>query len=247
MVEIAYIDESYDQTTFAMAALIVPVDRWRETFERVKAHRQTLKALHGIFTSKELHAVEFVSGRGSIADRMVPKGLRARIFHETMDMLACLPISIIGGAWPIEKANQREIHAKAFSRIAERLQRRAEDMNGYMLRMVDEGKDDELRRVARRSAVYNMVGSAFGAWENGAPAKNIPNSRLVEDPIFRASERSYFLQLVDFVGYALLKSETTATPLVQRYRLDRAYERLEPVIVKVASRKDRRQLGIIRT
>lgn len=247
MVEIAYIDESYDQTTFAMAALIVPVNRWRETFDLVKAHRQSLKSLHGIFTSKELHAVEFVSGRGSIADRMVPKGLRARVFHETMDMLAGLPISIISGAWPIGDSNKNEIHAKAFSRIAERLQRRAEEVHGYMFRMVDEGKDDELRRVARRSAVYNMVGSAFGAWENGAPAKNIPNIRLIEDPIFRASERSYFLQLADFVAYALLKSETPATPLVQRYRLDRAYERLEPVIVKVASRKDPRKLGIVRT
>jgi hypothetical protein len=248
MVEIAYIDESYDQSTFVMSALIVPVDRWRETFETVKAHRQTLKSLHGIFTSKELRAVEFVSGRGQIADRIVPKGLRARIFHETMDMLAGLPISVLSGAWKIEDATQqREVHAKAFSRIAERLQRRAVAMNSYMFRMVDEGKDVELRQLARRSAVYNMVGSAYGAWEDGAPAKNIPNVRLIEDPIFRSSDRSYLLQIVDFVAFALLKSETPATPLVERYRLDQAYERLAPIIVKAASRKDPRQLGIVRT
>jgi hypothetical protein len=47
--------------------------------------------------------------------------------------------------------------------------------------------------------------------------------------------------------YALLKSETPPTPLVAKYRLDTAYERLRPVIVKEASRKDRRGLGIVRT
>lgn len=247
MVEIAYIDESYDSTTFVMSALLVPVHAWRETFEAVKAYRQQLKALHGIFTSKELHALEFVSGRGRIADQMVPKGLRARIFHETMEMLAGLDVAVIGGAWPLADGTHGEVHAKAFGRLAERLQRRAVAMDGHILRMVDEGKDVELRRVARRSAVYNMVGSAYGAWENGAPAKNIPNVRLIEDPIFRSSARSYFLQLADFIAFALLKSETPPTPLVQHYRLDRAYQRLEPVIVKAASRKDHRNLGIVRT
>lgn len=243
MVEIAYIDESYDDETFAMSALVVPVAHWRETFEAVKAHRQRLK----IFTSKELH-LEFVSGRGRISDRMIPKGLRAQLFRETMDMLAALPhVCVISGAWPMDGTDKRDIHAKAFSRIAERLQRRALDNRGHILRMVDEGKDVELHRIARRSAVYNMVGSRYGGWEDGSPAKNIPNDRLIEDPIFRSSARSYFLQLADFIAFALLKSETTATPLVQRYRLDECYERLKPIIITKASSKDPRKLGIVRT
>lgn len=248
MTEIAYIDESYDETTFAMSALIVPVPSWRETFDAIKAHRQQLKSTYGIFTSKELHALQFVSGRGRVAPQMVPKGLRARLFHDSMRMIAGLPhVAIISGAWSMANMSKQEIHAKAFGRIAERLQRRAVVMGSHILRVVDEGKDVELRKVARRSAVYNMVGSAFGAWENGAPAKNIPNDRLVEDPIFRSSVTSYFLQLADFVAYALLKSETPPTPLVRRYRLDEAYQALEAVVVKEASRKDPRGLGIVRT
>jgi hypothetical protein len=248
MAEIAYIDESYDDRVFAMSALIVPVPHWRETFEAIKAHRQTLKAVYGIFTSKELHALEFVSGRGRISERMIPKGLRAQLFRETMDMLAGLPhVRVISGAWLMNGTETREIHAKAFSRIAERLQKRAVDSGSHILRMVDEGKDVELRRVARRSAIYNMVGSRYGAWEDGAPAKNIPNDRLIEDPIFRSSARSYFLQLADFISYALLKSETTMTPLVERYRLHQCYERLKPVLVIKASTKDPKELGIVRT
>jgi hypothetical protein len=247
MAEIAYIDESYDETTFAMSALVVDTSRWREVFEAVKDHRSQFKQVYGIFTSKELHALQFVSGRGRIADRMIPKGLRARLFHETMDLIATMPVSVISGVWTLEGTSKSEIHAKAFGRIAERLQRRARANDDQILRVVDEGKDVELRKVARRSAVYNMVGSAYGAWEDGARAKNIPNDRLIEDPIFRSSVASYFLQLADFVAYALLKSETAPTELVRRYRLDTAYQRLEPVVVKEASRKDHRGLGIVRT
>lgn len=248
MAEIAYIDESYDDEIFAMSALIVPVAHWRDTFEAVKVHRHQLKTVYGIFTSKELHALEFVSGRGRISERMIPKGLRAQLFRETMDMLVGLQhVRVISGAWPMNGTEKREIHAKAFSRIAERLQRRAVKSGSHILRMVDEGKDVELRRIARRSAIYNMVGSRYGMWEDGAPAKNIPNDRLIEDPIFRSSARSYFLQLADFVAYALLKSETTVTPLVERYRLHECYDRLKPIIVTEASAKDPKKLGIVRT
>lgn len=247
MTEIAYIDESYDSTTFTMSALIVPVHAWRETFEAVKGYRGFLKDRYGIFTSKELHALEFVSGRGQISSRMIPKALRARIFHETMEMVASLNVSVISGAWLMDGVEKREIHAKAFGRICERLQVRASKANSHIFRVVDEGKDVELRKVARRSAVYNMVGSKFGMWSDGSRAKNIPNDRLIEDPIFRSSVQSYFLQLADFIAYALLKSETPPTPLVQRYRLADAYARLTPVIVTAAAAADHRRLGIVRT
>jgi hypothetical protein len=248
MTEIAYIDESYDEEFFAMSALIVPAAHWRETFDAIKTHRQGMKAVYGIFTSKELHALQFVSGRGRISDRMIPKGLRAQLFRETMDMLAALPhVRVISGIWPIGDTGKKEIHTKAFSRIAERLQRRAVENGSYMLRVVDEGKDVELRKIARRSAIYNIVGSKYGAWEDGSPTKNIPNDRLIEDPIFRSSERSYFLQLADFVAYALLKSETPPSALVSRYRLHECYERLKPIIITKASAKDPRKLGIVRT
>jgi hypothetical protein len=42
--EIAYIDESYDQTTFAMSALIVPTHAWRDAFLRLQAYRKHLKS-----------------------------------------------------------------------------------------------------------------------------------------------------------------------------------------------------------
>jgi hypothetical protein len=248
MAEIAYIDESYDSNQFVMSALIVAEDTWRSGFVHLQNYRRDLKAKHGIFTSKEFHATEFVAGRGRIAPRPIPKGLRAKIFKEYLAMLAGLPgIAVISGCWSMAGSTQREVHIKAFSRIQERLQTRSQKSGSHIISIVDEGRATELQRIARRSKIWNPVGSRFGVWEDGSAYKNIPNDRLIEDPVFKSSQQSYFLQSADFIAYALLKSEVPPTPHVMRYGLDKAYELLAPICVKAASGKDPRSLGIVRT
>ncbi|MDQ6871015.1 MAG: DUF3800 domain-containing protein [Gemmatimonadota bacterium] len=247
MAEIAYIDESYDSSVFVMCALVIPEHAWRADFVHLQNYRRYLKGKYGIFTSKEFHATEFVTGRGRIAPKPIPKGLRARIFKEYLEALAGLPAAIISGCWSMDNATLKEVHIKAFSRIQERLQTRSARQNSHIITIADEGRATELQRIARRSRVWNPVGSQFGSWEDGSAYKNIPNDRLLEDPIFKSSQQSYFLQSVDFIAYALLKSEVKPTPHVKKYGLDRAYELLDPICAKEASRKDPRNLGIVRT
>lgn len=248
MTEIAYIDESYDEVMFVMSALIIPTHSWRASFTHLQNYRKHLKQQYGIFTSREFHATDFVAGRGRIAPTQLPKGLRAHIFREYLQVHTALPgAAIISGCWSKDGMTQTETHAKAFARIQERLQRRCVAMNSQIISIVDEGRSVELQRVARRSKIWNPVGSQYGAWDNGAAFKNIPNDRLIEDPVFKPSHQSYFLQSADFIAFALLKSEVSATPLIGRYNLADAYETLEPICVKQASRKDPRGLGIVRT
>ena len=245
--EIAYIDESYDSAVFAMSALIVPTHAWRETFQRLVAYRKHLKAKYGLFTSREFHATDFVAGRGRIAPLPVPKGLRCFIFSELLGILASLPVAVISGAWPRAGRSLNESHVRAFSRIQERLQKRSSEQDSQILVIADDGKEEELRRIARRSKVWNPIGSQFGAWGDGSSWKNIPNDRLIEDPFFKPSHQSYFLQAADFVSFALLKSEVAPTAHVAKYGLDKVFVDLAPVCAKEASRKDPRGLGIVRT
>lgn len=246
--ELAYIDESYDEALFAMSALLIPTHVWRDAFLRLQNYRKHLKATYGIFTSKELHATEFVAGRGRIAPKPVPKGLRAHLFRETIQVVASLPgAAVISGLWNRAGLSVNEVHAKAFARIQERLQRRCLSQDSQVLVIADEGKETELTRLSRRTKIWNPVGSMFGAWEDGSSYKNIPNDRLIEDPIFKKSHQSYFLQAADFIAFALLKSETAPTPRVVKYKLNEAFDELAPVCAKEASRKDPRGLGIVRT
>ena len=58
---------------------------------QVRAWRRQLKVSDGIYVYKELHATEFVAGRGRIAPRPVTKFRRSQVFCETLDLVTTLP------------------------------------------------------------------------------------------------------------------------------------------------------------
>src|SRR5207253_6841889 len=103
----------------------------------------------------------------------------------------------------------------------------------------------EITRALRKMSVYNPIPSKVGDWGGGVAAKNIPVQRVIEDPIFKKSHQSYFIQLADAVAYALLKREVAPTPHVKRYGIDKLFERsLGGVCYRAASKSD--PFGIVR-
>ncbi len=246
MAELAYLDESYDSSTFTMVALLIPDHAWDAAFRRVRKARALLKTKYGIFTSKELHTTDFVAGRGRIAPKPIPKGLRAEIYRKYFEFIPTIPgIRIIGGCWPNER-NQADMYAYAFGRIQDRLQKRSVVNDHQTIIVSDEGQEHEITRAARRAHIFNPVGSKFSAWDDGSTWRNIPTDRIIEDPIFKPSHRSYFLQLADFVAFALLKRETAIpNERATKEGFDGLYESLLPVLATEASGAD--ELGIVRS
>jgi Protein of unknown function (DUF3800) len=55
--------------------------------------------------------------------------------------------------------------------------------------------------------VFNPIPSMLGGWPEGTATRNIPTQFILEDPVFKVSQRSYFIQLADFCAYALLRKE----------------------------------------
>jgi hypothetical protein len=111
--------------------------------------------------------------------------------------------------------------------------------------IADQGREHEITRVLRKMSVFNPVPSMFGGWDDGKKTKNISVRRIVEDPVFKKSHQSYFIQLADAVAYSLLKRETTPTAHVRKYGIHRMFERaLSGVCYKKASFSD--PLGIVR-
>lgn len=110
--------------------------------------------------------------------------------------------------------------------------------------IADEGREHEITKALRRMHVHNFIPSQFGRWESGLVAKNITTDRIIEDPVFKSSGRSYFLQLVDCIAFALLKQEVPATPDIKKYGIDKMFSVLEPVLYRQASPRDFQ--GIVR-
>jgi hypothetical protein len=131
----------------------------------------------------------------------------------------------------------------------------AEDANAIKSRLLayaargiiiaDQGRELEINRAIRKMRRFNPIPSQYGTWDGLSRTKNIAVQRVIEDPIFRESHRSYFVQLADAVAYALLKREVPPTPHIAKYGIDKMFETvLGNICYKKASPRD--PLGIVR-
>ena len=230
---VIYIDDSGDSQLSFFSALAIPVRGWHESFRQVRDFRRNLKRSHGIFVYKELHAWKFVSGRGRPSSTIITKSQRVKIFNEALDLVSRLP-----GARLFNAVFPRHQESHAFERMLNRINRTLIAWDSHAILISDVGKEPAYTRLVRRMYVYNPIPSRYGQWqETGSSWKNIPLERIVEDPFFKDSSQSYFVQLVDFCAYALLRREKPV-PSKTKYGLDSSFNTLGPILVTEATRRD---------
>ena len=233
-----YIDDSGDERTRCFSALVIHESVWKNTHAAIKQHRRQLKVSDGMLVTKELHATEFVAGRGRVGPAIVTKGRRCEIFTQTLDLIASLPnLHLFNAICP--RANERTL----FERLVNRINRTMAEWKSNALIVHDEGKD--YTSMIRRMGVYNPIQSRYGTWPDGKTYRNIPTDRILEDIVFRQSHKSDLIQMADLCAYALFRSEFPL-PSKTKYGLDRAFEALHPICIKAAFAGDPKRLGIIR-
>jgi Protein of unknown function (DUF3800) len=277
-VRLFYVDESYDANRFCLSAIGIRHVDWRDCFQRVRQHRTVLKQDYGIYLRKEIHAHEFVSGRGRISNTLVTKHDRSRIFEGLLNLVASLPNVMVINVC-LDTTGRADTELAAWDRLLNRIERTLLEMerkelplrrellsqlpqglsdalrgsfatrlNSYRARALifaDEGREAEITKTLRKMHAFNPIPSQFGEWPGVGKAKNIPVERVIEDPVFKASHQSYFIQLADCVAFSLLKREVAPTPLVKKYGIHRMFERsVGAVCFLPASPKD--PFGIVR-
>ncbi|HEY1170856.1 MAG TPA: DUF3800 domain-containing protein [Verrucomicrobiae bacterium] len=277
-VRLIYIDESYDASKFCLSAIVIRHSEWNTCFELVLEHRRKLKRDYGIFLRKEIHATEFVAGRGKISDRLIGKWERSRIFLGLLELTASLPKVLCFNVC-LDSTNHEDPQMAAWDRLLNRIERtlleferreiperrtltdeavigmqteRAESLrirlNDYSARgliVADEGREHDITKALRKMKVYNPIPSQFGAWPNGQTTQNITTRRILEDPVFKPSFQSYFIQLADCIAFSLLKREVAPTSNIQKYRINKMFDdTVTGICYKPASPKD--PLGIVR-
>lgn len=236
----AYIDESKEPGKFFLyTALVITGDKWVTTYRKVKAFREELRRDHGIYLAYELHAWKFVPGRGRPSKTAIYKEERAEIFKKTLRFIAeCNCFNVVSSC----SKNQQF----ALERLVNRLDKTAAKREQQVLLFFDGGEEIDITKRLRKMRVHNPISSNRGIWQStGTKTKNIPLTNILEDPIFKDSKNSYFIQLADFCAYALLRMER---PLASRtaYGIHEAYNLLKPISRKFTNPKDPRGMGIIR-
>lgn len=236
--QIVYVDDSKDEKNICFSALIIPAGRWLQAFNYLVSMRQQMKKNPGIYTRLELHATDWLGGRGNVAPTTIRRETRVSLFNYVLDRITELPEVQTLNAYSV-KANEDEL----FKRLVQRIENNAKKSNSKAIIISDEGKNyDFLLRKMRR---FNYIPSAKGAWADGSTSKNIPAKNILEDIVYRDSKRSYFIQAADFCAYSLLRFENP-TERAKRMGFDQSFMRLESTFIKQAYAADPRKLGIIR-
>ena len=199
-----YIDESYDEVHYCYSALFVPVFKWNDTFEEVFQWRKKLRNEYKIPFEYELHATKFISGSGAPHNNR-DKDFRANIFNESFHFFNSLSnVYVIAGI-----TDNKVKHLKLFNQLLNQIETSLREKNAFGVLICDEGNERKLISVVRRKRKKNIVSNE---------TLNLSLERIVEDPLFKTSTSSYFIQITDFISFGLLRSEhpsKNTRPLVQ--------------------------------
>lgn len=211
-----YIDDSGDEELCIFSALTIRADKWNYNLEVVKQFRHDLQISDGIYIYTEFHAWEFVSGRGKIADNIITKGRRCQIFKQALQMVAMLPETrLFSTVFP---AKMSEL---AYETLLRSINHTLRECDSQAILICDEGKDAIYTKLVRRLQTL----------------EHEKIDHIIEDPFFKQSDQSYFIQLSDFCAYALLRQERPIASKT-KYGLDQAFKLLEPVsegIIRIQS------------
>lgn len=235
-VYLIYIDESYDETHYAYSAVFVPIDKWKEILQKVVEWRTDLQKIYGIDINSEIHSTEFVGGRGNPSSNR-DKKYRARLFNGFLKEIEKLPyVRIINGI----TADKRR-YETLFKYFVTRINNTLSKNNAYGVLICDEGDEGKLVSMVRKLKKENLIWSKYSFGEH----RSCPLDHIIEDPLFKTSKSSYFIQISDMVAFSLLRNEK---PIIGKTLPDvqKAFDNLDKVLVKEAFGKDYRGKGIVR-
>ena len=221
-----YIDESYDEVHYCYSALFVPVFKWNDIFEEVFQWRKKLRNEYEIPFEYELHATKFISGSGEPHNNR-DKDFRANIFNKSFHFFNNLSnVYIIAGI-----TDNKVKHLKLFNQLLNQIETSLREKNAFGVLICDEGNERKLISMVRRKRKKIIASNE---------TLNPSLERIVEDPLFKTSTSSYFIQITDFISFGLLRSEypsKNTRPLVQK-----AFSNLDKILNVGGSQKNKKTI-----
>ncbi|HYK89285.1 MAG TPA: DUF3800 domain-containing protein [Acidobacteriota bacterium] len=250
-----YVDESGDSGMtnsptrhFVLSGLVVHELRWQACLEQLIEFRRRMKAQFGVRLREEIHAARFITHPGDMIrikrnDRLTIIRMLAREIASMTDLnIINVAVDKLG------KTAAYDIFEMAWKALIQRFENTANHRNfrgpanpderGMLFPDNTENKKitDLLRRMRRYNPIPNQP--FFGPGY-----RNIGISKIIEDPSFRDSSHSYFIQAADLVAF-LLYQYLAPSAYFRKKGATGYFKVLDPVLCKVASQAD--PYGIVR-
>lgn len=246
-----YVDESGDTglsnsptTHFALSGLVVHESRWRPFIDQLITFKRTMRAVHGLPVRAEIHASEYIKSRVF----NLPRHVRFAILRNFLDEIAkCPDISITN---VIVDKTTKSPNYDVFENAWQILFQRFENTLGYGnfpgghrsdhgMVITDATNGEKLKRLVRRMAVHNYVPHTP---YYGGGARNLPITRIIEDPHGKDSADTLPIQACDTVAYFLMQ-KFRPNSYIRRMRAQHYLNRLGPVLNTRASKAN--GLGLV--
>ena len=252
---VMYVDESGDTGLvgsptrhFVLSGLVIHELRWHDCLERLIAFRKRMYLSFGLRLREEIHASRLINKPGHLAT--IRKSDRLSIVRFFIDELAAMPdISVINVIVDkVQKTEGFDVLEAAWRALIQRFDNTISHRNfpgpanpderGMIF--PDHTDDRKVKLLVRRMRRFNPVPNQP---QFGPGYRNILLKRIIEDPSFRGSDDSYFIQAVDVIAYALMQ-HTAPSSFMRRKCGNNYFKRLAPILCTVASSTD--PLGIVR-
>ncbi|MGW6280328.1 DUF3800 domain-containing protein [Kribbella sp. NPDC055071] len=205
---LAYVDETGDpgpiskdgaSLCYALGCLIIPIADWPRAFDEIIEFRRRVRDRFGIPMRAELKANYLIRNGGPLRQLKLAPAERSLIYRAHLRM-----IHSIGGrgfAVVIDKRGSEapapEIFHTAWETLLQRLERTSHYEKAPFMLIHDDGENDLVRAEVRKARRHMTAGRMHGGGTFRLPAK-----ALIEDPVPRASQHSYFIQTADLLAYA---------------------------------------------
>jgi hypothetical protein len=235
-VEFAYIDESGDTgpagtRTFTLGCVLVPVDDWFVRFDQLVEMRRALRDTYHLPMRQETKANHLVGVKRIYRDLGLGDGQVRDIYQRHMHVAARIASGVFAIVVRKDRVKKPEldIFDMAWRYLLERLRKRSEESGTPIMVIHDIGQDDTIRKLVRR--FRRITWSASG--------KQVAAHLIVEDPVPRNSQHSYFIQLADLAAYAASAKALPRSGRTASICNEQMWKLLEPVhVTKVSGRGD---------
>ena len=210
-VYVAYVDESGDDGTkkkgsrsYALGCVVIESDKWATTFDGMIEFRRWVNRTFRVPVRAELKANYLLRNGGPLRARPLSARARFKLYRAHMriqDQLGMRAFAVVidkqqaAAQYP---ASARPTSDIAWEYLLQRLERSFRDSEVLVIH--DEGDAITIRKRCRKARRAGAAGSAFGTGRLDVPFRN-----LLDDPVSRDSQQSYFVQLADLNAYAAFR------------------------------------------
>jgi hypothetical protein len=257
-----YVDESGDSGMvnsptryFVLSGIVIHELRWLTYLEALVLFRKNLKSQFGLGLRDEFHAGKLVSKPGDLAKSIKPHRRVEMVRHYADALAGMQDLNVINVIVDKQgKGTGYDVFEMAWKALITRFQNtlshsnfrgpRNTDDRGLLI--CDNTDNKKLIALRRRMGRHNPVPHHPHYNPAGAPLSytQVLTTSLAEDPIFKNSIHSYWVQSADLTAF-LAYQHIAPNKHMKKHRGQNFLKRLKPILCTAASRTDK-TLGIVR-